>query len=198
VIAAGALVLLLLQAGTNSWRAAVTLFVVTPLAGAGALLAAGLVGGAWAAGVLAAVLTVVALAVRQSLVLVRRAQERLAAGDAPAAALRAAAGEQTAPVVIAVLGTAAAVLPAAVLGGAGLEALRPFAVGLLGGLVTGTAVVLLLVPTLLAAVGGLRPLPVVGPDTPDGEPADLRHAQSDDDVTVPAPRAEQAGQEVSR
>ena len=198
VIAAGVLVLLLLQAGTNSWPAAVTLFVVTPLAGAGALLAAGLVGGAWAAGVLAAVLTVVALAVRQSLVLVRRAQERLAAGDAPAAALRAAAGEQTAPVVIAVLGTAAAVLPAAVLGGAGLEALRPFAVGLLGGLVTGTAVVLLLVPTLLAAVGGLRPLPVVGPDTPDGEPADLRHAQCDDDVTVPAPRAEQAGQEVSR
>ena len=62
-------------------------------------------------------------------------------------------------------------LPAAVMGGgAGLEILQPFAVALLAGLVTSTVVVLFLVPALFAASGGLRPAPVVGPDTPDGEP----------------------------
>jgi predicted small secreted protein len=73
-------------------------------------------------------------------------------------------------VLVAVLATAGAFAPAAVLGGAGLELIHPFAVALLGGLVTGTAVVLVLVPGLVAAVGGLRPPPVVGPDSPDGEP----------------------------
>ena len=51
----------------------------------------------------------------------------------------------------------------------GLELLQPFAVALLGGLVTSTVVVLFLVPALVAAAGGLRPAPVVGPDTPDGD-----------------------------
>jgi Cu/Ag efflux pump CusA len=175
VIAAAVLAFLLLQAATNSWRGAVALFVATPLAGAGALLAGGSVGGAWSAGVLAALVAVVALAVRQSLVLVRQAQVLHGAEDRPAQAdaLRAAAVEQAPAVLVAVLATAAAVLPVAVLGsGPGLETLHRFAVALLGGLVTSTAVVLFLTPALFAAAGGLRPAPVVGPDTPDGEPPD--------------------------
>jgi hypothetical protein len=117
--------------------------------------------------------------VRQALVLVPRAQVLSVAGvgdtagDAAgdtAAALRAAAREQAPPVVVAVLGTAGAFAPAAILSGAGLELLHPFAVALLGGLITGTAVVLFLVPGMVAAVRGLRPPPVIGPDSPDGEP----------------------------
>ena len=69
-------------------------------------------------------------------------------------ALRSAAREQAPAVVIAVLVTAALFVPAAVMGGgAGLEVLQPFAVALLGGLVTSTVVVLFLVPAL---VGGVR------------------------------------------
>jgi Cu/Ag efflux pump CusA len=168
------LVFLLLQAATSSWRGAAALFVVTPLAAAGALVAAYLVGGARSAGVLAAVLAVVALAVRQSLVLIRGAQVRFGTDDGPdaAGALRSAAREQAPRVLVAVLATAAAFLPAAVLGGAGLELLQQFAVALIGGLITSTLVVLFLVPPVIAAVGGLRPAPVVGPDTPDGEPPD--------------------------
>jgi Cu/Ag efflux pump CusA len=187
-LAAAVVILLLIQAATNSWRAAVALFLVAPLAGAGALLAAALVGGARSVGVLAAVLAVVALAVRQSLVLVRRAQSRLETGTA-AEALRSATVDQAAPVVVAVLAVAAPFLPVAVVGGgAGLELLQPFAVALLGGLVTSTAVVLVVVPPLLAAIGGLRPAAIVGPDTPDGEPGGSgehhdKHARSDDDVS---------------
>jgi hypothetical protein len=120
--------------------------------------------------VLAAIVAVVALAIRQSLVLVRRAQIRHATDDATDA-LRAAAREQAPPVIITVLVTAALFVPAAVLGnGAGLEILQPFAVALLAGLVTTAVVVLFLVPTVVAAFGGLRPTPVIGPDNPDGEP----------------------------
>jgi hypothetical protein len=122
--------------------------------------------------VLAAIVAVVALAVRQSLVLVRRAQVLHGARHEtePADALRAAAREQAPPVIIAALVTAALFVPAAFMGGgAGLEILAPFAVALLLGLLTSTVVVLFLVPSLFAAAGGLRPVPVIGPDTPDGE-----------------------------
>jgi hypothetical protein len=91
-------------------------------------------------------------------------------------------------VMVTVFATAGVFLPAAVLGGAGLELLQPFAVALLGGLVTPTAVVLFLVPALVAAVGGLRPPPVVGPDTPDGEPADLgRHGEPEQPADLERP-----------
>jgi Cu/Ag efflux pump CusA len=171
-IAAAVLAFLLLQAGTNSWRGAAALFVSAPLAAGGALIAGYLVGGAWSIPVLAAVVAVVALAVRQSLVLVRRAQVLHGRRETdPVTALRSAAREQAPPVIIAVLATAALFVPAAVMGGgAGLEILQPFAIALLLGLVTSTLVVLFLVPFLLAVTGGLRPIPVVGPDTPDGEP----------------------------
>jgi Cu/Ag efflux pump CusA len=169
VIAAAVLVFLLFQAGVSSWRGAVALFVTPLLAASGALAAGWLVGGAWSAGVLAAIASVALLAVRQSLVLVRRAQVLYADSvSEPAAALRASAREQAAPVLVTTLGTAAAFAPAAVLGGAGLEFLHPFAVALIAGLVTSTLVVLILLPALVAALGGLKPPPAVGPDTPDG------------------------------
>jgi hypothetical protein len=185
-IAAAALAFLLLQAGTNSWRGAAVLFVSVPLAAGGALLAGYLVGGGWSLPVLGAIVAVVALALRQSLVLVRRAQVLHGAHGAtePAAALRSAAREQAPPVVIAVLATAMLFLPAAFMGnGAGLEILQPFAIALLLGLITSTVVVLFLVPALFAAVGGLRPTPVVGPDNPDGEPDEVAPEGRQDDVT---------------
>jgi Cu/Ag efflux pump CusA len=169
-VAAAALIYLLLQAATNSWRIGAVLLVSAPLAAGGVLLAAGLLSGAGSAVVLAAFLAVVALAVRQSLVMVRRAQVLSAAGWSRAGALHAAAREQSPAVVATAVALAAAFLPAVVTGGRGLEIVRPFAILLLTGLVTSTFVVLFLVPALIAAVGGLRPPPVIGPDTPDGEP----------------------------
>ncbi|WP_167761861.1 efflux RND transporter permease subunit [Blastococcus sp. CT_GayMR19] len=186
-IAAAVVAFLLLQAGTNSWRGAATLFISAPLAAGGALIGGYLVGGSWSIPVLAAIVAVVALAVRQSLVLVRRAQVLFGTGRGsdPADALRSAAREQAPPVIIAVLVTAALFVPAALMGGgAGLEILQPFAVALLFGLITSTLVVLFLVPSLFAAAGGLRPTPVVGPDTPDGEPLEAPAAPARG--TVPA------------
>jgi hypothetical protein len=79
--------------------------------------------------------------------------------------------------------------------------LQPFAVALLLGLVTSIVTVLFLVPTLVAAVGGLRPPPVVTPDTPDGIPPDaVHHGKHErvDDAETTTPREGSAVMKRSR
>jgi Cu/Ag efflux pump CusA len=149
---------LLLQSATGSWRGAAVLLATVPFAAAGGLLGARLTGGVLTGPVLAALFVAVALALRQVLVLVRRAQAACE-GRAPVEAMRLALREST-PLVLAVaLGTAALFLPAVVMGGGtGLELLHPFAVSLLLALVSTTAVVLVVVPGLYPALAGLRPM----------------------------------------
>jgi Cu/Ag efflux pump CusA len=192
-LVAAMIAFLLLQAATGSWRGAAVLLLCAPLAGAGGLLIALALDGAGWLAVLAAVFTVVVLAVRQTLVLVRRAQRLVSVPGAAGAsdAMRGAVREK-APVVLAVvLVTFAAFLPAALMsGGAGLEFLHPFAITLVAGLITSTVVVLFLVPALYPAVGALTP-PAGASDEAyagrhqsrqaGGEPADWR---------LPSPRAE--------
>jgi multidrug efflux pump subunit AcrB len=167
---------LLLQAATGSWRGAAVLLVIVPFAAVGALLGAQVTGRVLDAGVLAALFGVMALALRQALLLVRRAQT-LTAESGGVEAMRRAVREN-APVVIAVaLALGALVLPAAVMGGgAGLEVLHPFAVALLIGLVSALAVVLGVVPSLYPALAGLRPLPAP-PDADADADAASRHAE---------------------
>jgi multidrug efflux pump subunit AcrB len=148
---------LLLQAATGSWRGAVVLLVVAPLAAVGGLVGAQLAGGALTGGVLAALFSLAALALRQALALVRRAQGLRDRDVPPAGAMRQALRENARPVLAVALATAALVLPAAVVSGAGLELLQPFAVTLLVGLVTLLLVVLVVVPGLYPAVAGLHP-----------------------------------------
>ncbi|HVK35555.1 MAG TPA: efflux RND transporter permease subunit [Microlunatus sp.] len=150
-VVAAALSFLILQAATGSWRSATVLFVAAPVSLVGGLLIAPAMNGVTAVGVLAALVTVLALTLRQSLLLVRSARrsspDEIARGVIEAARTLAPSVLGTALVVAAVF-AAPAVLGAR----AGLEFLHPFAVTLLCGLVTSVAVVLLLVPTLLAAV----------------------------------------------
>jgi multidrug efflux pump subunit AcrB len=182
-LVAAALAYLLLQSATASWRGAAVLMVTVPFAAAGALFGALFTGRVLDAGVLTALGVSVALALRQALVLVRRAQA-LAVDHEPAEAMRRALRE-TAPVVLLVaLGAAGLFLPAVVMGsGAGLELLHPFAVSLLLGLVSEVAVVLVALPNLYPAVAGVRPLP-----PPPDEDVDVS-APPDGQSAVPHPRA---------
>jgi multidrug efflux pump subunit AcrB len=157
-LVAGVLSYLLLQAATASWRGAMVLLVTVPFAALGGLLAAQVLGGVLTAGVLAALFATVALALRQALVLVRRAQVLLGAHSAAPEAMRQAVREVSPSALLTLLATAAVFLPAVVLGGgAGLELLHPFAVTLLAGLITTAVVVLFVVPTLYPAFTGPRP-----------------------------------------
>jgi multidrug efflux pump subunit AcrB len=158
VLGAGLVLLLaylLLQAGTASWRGAAVLLLAVPAAAVGGLAGAQLAGGVLTIGVVAALFAGVALALRQALTLVRRARVLRPTAGRPAEAMRQAVIEAAPPVVATALAVAALVLPAALMdGGAGLELLHPFAVTLLGGLITTVVVVLFVVPALYGLVAG--------------------------------------------
>ena len=160
---------LLLQAATGSWRGAAVLLLAAPVAAVGGLLAAQLTGGVLTGGVLAALVVAAALALRQSLGLIRRAQALRTRGSGVPEAVRRAVRDD-APLVLGVAAAAAAlVLPAAVMGGGGgLELMQPFALALLGGLATSVVVVLLIVPGLYPVLAGLDP-PPAPPDEVDAE-----------------------------
>jgi Cu/Ag efflux pump CusA len=152
-------IFLLLQAASGAWRRAALMLLTLPLACVGAVLTAPLSDGIHSAGALAGIYAVLCLAVRAEVQLVRRIAELERQPDQPAAhgAALVAARERAIPVVSTAVTTAVVLLPAVVLGGrAGLELLRPFAVTVLGGLVTMTIVTLIVLPALDLATGSRR------------------------------------------
>ncbi|HEU4910236.1 MAG TPA: efflux RND transporter permease subunit, partial [Propionibacteriaceae bacterium] len=120
----------------------------------GGVLVAPLVGGVFSIGVLAALFAVLALAIRQALVFLRRARELGAEpGASPGDSVRQAVRESAPSVLGVALVLAALMLAPAVMGTrAGLEAFHPFAVSMLAGLVTATAVSLIAVPAFCLAI----------------------------------------------
>ena len=164
---------LILQAATGSWGLAAALLVTLPVAVTGGVLIAPLVGGVRSIGVLVALFALLALAIRQALVYVRRARELgEEPGASPDQAVRQAVRE-VAPSVIGVALVMAALLVApAVMGTtAGLEAFHPFAVSMLAGLVTATAVSLIAVPAFYLAIANRALLKEKGrPATPSAVP----------------------------
>jgi Cu/Ag efflux pump CusA len=148
--------LLLVQAATGSWRAAVAVVLLAPLGGVGAVLVAPAVGGLGTAGPLLGLFAAITLTLVGGLVSARGIGARVpvpaAAGEGSvprAGSVAALATERIVPVLRAAVLVALAVAPAAFLGNrAGAEILQPFAVTLLAGLVTSSFVVLCLVPAL--------------------------------------------------
>lgn len=141
VVAAAVGILLLLQAAVGSWRLALAFFALLPFALLGGVLAALVDGRALSLGAFAGFLLVLAIAVRHGLLLIQRHQR--GEQDAPQAGLW--------PSLVTVVAIVAALLPFLVVGGiAGYEIAHPLAVVALGGLVTSTLFVLLVVPALCA------------------------------------------------
>ncbi|MHA3835444.1 efflux RND transporter permease subunit [Terrabacter sp. AAH1] len=163
LVALGVLIaiLLVLQAAIGRWRPAALLLLLAPLGGAGSIGVAPLVGGFGTLGPMLGFLTVTLLTLVGGLATVRSLQfeaeeaNASAAADGSPIAVAAARSELTrsriVPVVRTALITALALLPAVVLGDrAGSEVFRPFALTVIGGLVTSVLVVLLVVPALCA------------------------------------------------
>ncbi|MEA2255802.1 MAG: hypothetical protein QOG35_1847 [Solirubrobacteraceae bacterium] len=149
-------IFLLLQAAFSSWRLAALAFVTLPFAVVDGVLLAAVSGGRLSLGELVGLFTVLGIAVRNGIVLVRRLQRLEHEDDAtfgPALLLRGAHDRVT-PVVMTAFVTAAAVLPLALMGDvAGNEITQPMAVVILGGLVTSTLVTLFILPALYLHFG---------------------------------------------
>ena len=141
VIAAELGILVLLEAAFGGWRFAAALMLTLPFAASGGLLVALATGTASSLGALAGIIAVAALTLRGGTVLIRRS---IAVGT------ERALTQRVVPTLVSTVAVAAAVLPFAGMGdGAGGEIAHQIADVVLGGLVTSTLVILVVVPAIL-------------------------------------------------
>lgn len=165
---------LLLQAAFRSWRLAVMAFLALPAALAGGVLGALLLGSSITLGALVGLMALLGLAARQALVLIRHLQ-RLEQVDELAFdedLVRRGADERLAPVLASTLALGAVLAPFALMGSiAGLEIVHPMAGVVLCGLVTSTALTLLVLPALYLHYETGRPRPVLEPAAQESDDA---------------------------
>lgn len=156
VVAAVIGIFLLFHAASGSWRMAFFTFLTMPMALTGGVLAVLAESSVLTIGSLFGFLAVLALAVRNALVMIHHCQNlEQAEGESfgPALVLRSAQ-ERVGPILLTVLTTAAVFVPFIFLGNMpGHEIVRPMAVVILGGLVTATLLNLLVVPALYLRFG---------------------------------------------
>jgi CzcA family heavy metal efflux pump len=149
-------ILLLLQAAFGSWRLAGVFFLSLPVALSGGVLGVWADGGMLSLGSLVGFLAVLALAVRQGIMLVKH-YHRLERDGASFGSdlVKRGTRERFGPVLMTALTMAAALVPMVVLGNiAGLEIVRPIAMVILGGLVTSTVLSLYVLPAIYIRFGG--------------------------------------------
>jgi Cu/Ag efflux pump CusA len=149
-------IFLVLQTDFESFRTALLIFLTLPFALIGGVLAVALSGGVLSLGALVGFVTVLGIAGRNGIMLVSHyrhleLEEGVAFGPELA---RRGAEERLAPILMTALATGLALLPI-VLGGSrpGHEIEHPLAVVIVGGLVSSTALNLLLMPALYLRFG---------------------------------------------
>ncbi len=176
--------LLLLQAGFGRWLLGALYFLTLPVALVGGVVAARLDGGTVTIGAAVGLLTVLGIAARNGILLIRRYQQLERREGEPFGLNLVVRGakERLAPTLMSALATALAFAPFVVLGNRpGFEILHPMGVVILGGLVTATLVNLLVVPALYLNFGNVE----------SGTEVDLRLFEEElapiPPVTVPVP-----------
>jgi len=95
--------------------------------------------------------TLVGIAVNNSIVLLDYANKRAVAGRSIEDALLAATSVRLRPILLTSLTTIFALIPTAIGSAVGSQLFRPFAITVIGGLLSGIPATLILVPTLVAA-----------------------------------------------
>ncbi|MEB3322483.1 MAG: efflux RND transporter permease subunit, partial [Synechococcaceae cyanobacterium] len=165
----------LMFSAVRSLPATVAILINLPLALVGGLVSVLLTGGVLSVASLIGFITLFGVAVRNGLLLVDNYNRRHAAGLPLPEVIRGGSLDRLAAILMTALTSALGMLPLALAFGAGNEILQPLAIVVLGGLITSTALTLLVLPALYARFGGwlLPPLPAV-PLT-----ADNGHVHSD-------------------
>ena len=160
-------IFLLLQSAVGSWRLALLLLLVIPVGLSGGVIVALVAGGESSLAADAALLGVVAFAVRQAVVLVAGIRRLQAEGDGALTRELVARGaaRRLGPALGSAGVTAAVLLPFVVIGDvAGNELAHTAAAVLLGGLATSTLVNLLILPAVQLTLGPAEPLAVSEPE----------------------------------
>jgi Cu/Ag efflux pump CusA len=155
-------ILLLMQAAFTSWRLATAVFLAVPLGASGGVPAAILAGDFMTPGAMLGFFLVLGLTVRNCILLIRTCQSLESAEFAgPRLSLvQRATRLNAAPILLTASGLSALFLPLLFFGGVpGGELLHPMAAVVVGGMVTSTALTLLLVPVLYLTLATAHPEP---------------------------------------
>lgn len=153
-------IIILLYAAFNSWRLVALVLSNLPFALVGGVVAVLLRGGIMSIGTLVGFVTLFGISTRNSIMLVSHYQHLVEVKGHrwDASLVIRGALERLGPILMTALVTALGLLPIA-LGGssAGREVEQPMAVVILGGLITSTALNLLVLPTLVGRFGRFNP-----------------------------------------
>ena len=148
-----------------------TIMVSLPLALVGALLALLVTGKHLSLGAMIGVILLMGLVTKNAILLVDGALQRLREGDDVTTALMKAGPRRLRPILMTSIAMAIGMLPTAVGTGIGSEFRSPMAIAVIGGVITSTALTLLVVPVIFAGVEKLsfsrkRPVLVQTDSTP--------------------------------
>ncbi len=150
---------LLMQAAARGWRLAVLAFAMLPLALSGGAIAA-LIDGGYELGSLVGFIALLGIASRNVITLIRRYQdlERYEGEKFGPELVARGARERLAPMLTTAVSLGLAALVFVIMGvQPGLEIVNPMAIVILGGLVTTTAMSLIVLPVLYLRFGGQQP-----------------------------------------
>ena len=138
------------------------MFSCVPLALVGGILALLLRGMPFSVSAAVGFIAVSGVATLNGLVLMQAVRERLDAGDLPLQAAINGAASRIRAVLTTALVAIVGFIPMAIASGSGAEVQKPLATVVIGGLITATALTLLVLPTFAARVARPRPANVAG------------------------------------
>lgn len=148
-LGAGILLIYLIMAMEfGSWLQPLIILVTIPMAGVGAVLSLLLTGRGFDLSVGMGAVTLAGIAVNNAIVLLDYANHRRSMGIPWEDALLQAASVRLRPILLTALTTMAALIPAAVGGTVGSRIFQPFAITVIGGLLSAMVATLLVVPTM--------------------------------------------------
>ena len=142
------LVFLTISALYESFAMPWVVMITVPVAVAGAMGSLALSGDSFNVMSFLGLILLAGIVVNNAIVLVHRGEQRLAAGEPVASAIRAAALERYRPIVMTTLTTLLGMVPLALLGGEGVELRRSLALAVVGGSLTALVATLVVVPVL--------------------------------------------------
>ena len=132
----------------NSSSFATLILLIVPYSAVGGILALPLAGLNLSVAALVGFVALFGIAIQNSVILVSRIHELRGTGLNMAEAIQEGAASRVRPMVMTALMAMLGLLPAAISTGVGAETARPFAVVIIGGLITATVMTLFLVPLL--------------------------------------------------
>ncbi len=151
LVAAVVLIYFIMVLQFHSWRQPLVILLTIPFCLVGALAALFMTHQGLDVSVAMGAITLVGIAVNNAIVLLDYANKRVASGGGIEPALLSAASVRLRPILLTSLTTIFALLPTAVGTAVGSRLFQPFAITVIGGLLSGIPTTLVLVPTLVSA-----------------------------------------------